>query len=477
MIAASPLLLFLLLPAQAAPPPDPKLAEIEEQMRRFAQVYAAVEAEAAEPVNPDAAFYSGALPAMLRRLDPHSMFLDPGQFDQLKQMEKSEQKGFGSVVSILPGRVIVLQTLPGTPSARAGLAPGDEILAVNNIALGNLDPEQLVGLLGEARQQKALVHVRRPGNVRILDFTLVPETLAAPSVDRAFYLSAGIGYIRVQSFDEKTGKDLQDAIEKLGGEGKLKGLVLDLRGNPGGVMAAALEAASLFLKPGQKILGVRGRRVREEDAEVAKDAKPYTFPLSVLVNAKSASASEIVAGALQDHKRAAIVGEQSYGKGLVQSVYPLSSNTAMLLTTAYYFTPSGRSIQRPLKDAQIDESLSKGRAGGITPDEVVHPDAYSRLRAYLEQSASFTAFATEYTAKQKIAEDFRVDLALLDQFQGFLFQRNVRPSIGEWLQDKEWIRSRLEQEIVTIALGVPKGDEVELRRDPAVKAAINRLHP
>jgi carboxyl-terminal processing protease len=296
-------------------------------------------------------------------------------------------------------------------------------------------------------------------------------------VDRAFYLSAGIGYIRVQSFDEKTGKDLQDAIEKLGGEAKLKGLVLDLRGNPGGVMAAALEAASLFLKPGQKILGVRGRRVREEDAEVAKDAKPYTFPLSVLVNAKSASASEIVAGALQDHKRATIVGEQSYGKGLVQSVYPLSSNTAMLLTTAYYFTPSGRSIQRPLKDAQIDESLSKGRAGGITPDEVVLPDAYSRLRAYLEQSASFTAFATEYTAKQKIADDFKVDLALLDQFQGFLFQRNVRPSIGEWLQDKEWIRSRLEQEIVTIALGVPKGDEVELRRDPVVKAAVNRLQP
>jgi carboxyl-terminal processing protease len=475
MIAAVSPLLFLLLPAQSAP--DPKLAEIEAQMRRFAQVYAAVEEEAADPVNPDAAFYGGALPAMLRRLDPHSMFLDPGQFEQLKQMEKSEQKGFGSVVSILPGRVIVLQTLPGTPSARAGLAPGDEILAVNNIAMGNLDPDQLVGLLGEARQQKALVHVRRPGNVRILDFTLVPETLAAPSVDRAFYLSAGIGYVRVQSFDEKTGKDLQDAIEKLGGEAKLKGLVLDLRGNPGGVMAAALEAASLFLKPGQKILGVRGRRVREEDAEVAKDAKPYTFPLSVLVNAKSASASEIVAGALQDHKRAAIIGEQSYGKGLVQSVFPLSSNTAMLLTTAYYFTPSGRSIQRPLKDAQIDESLSKGRAGGITPDEVVHPEAYSRLRAYLEQSASFTAFATEYAAKQKIADDFRVDLALLDQFQGFLFQRNVRPSIGEWLQDKEWIRSRLEQEIVTIALGVPKGDEVELRRDPAVKAAINRLQP
>jgi carboxyl-terminal processing protease len=465
--------LALLTLAQQTDSP-PQLADIEQQVRRFTQVYAAIEAEAAQPVNPDAAFYNGALPAMLRRLDPHSMFLDPSQFEQLQQMEKSEQKGFGSVVSILPGRVIVLQTVAGTPSAKAGLAPGDEILAVNNIALGQLDPDQLMQLLSQARQQKALVHVRRPGNVRILDFTLVPETLAAPSVDRAFFLQPGVALIRVSSFDEKTGKDVQKAIEKLG---DLKGLVLDLRGNPGGVMNAALETASLFLEPGQKILSVRGRRVRDEDATVDKNSKPYRFPVAVLVNEKSASASEIVAGALQDNKRAAIVGEQSYGKGLVQSVYPMSSNTAMLLTTAYYFTPSGRSIQRPLKDAQIDEKLSAGHAGGITPDEVVHPEAYSRLRAFLDGNAAFTAFATEYTSKKKLDANFHADAALLDEFQGYLIQRNVRPSIGEWLQDKEWIRSRLEQDILNIAVGVDKGDEVELRRDPVVKAAILRLLP
>ncbi len=478
MMPLASALLALVLAQQSSPksatPQDLKLDEVEAHMKRFIQVYAAIESEAAEPVNPDAAFYSGALPSMLRRLDPHSMFLDPGQFDQLKQMEKSEQKGFGSVVSILPGRVIILQTLPGTPSSKAGLAPGDEILAVNNIALGGLEPEQLIGLLSEARQQKALVHVRRPGNVRVLDFTLTPETLAAPSVDRAFFIADKIGYVRASSFDEKTGKDLQEAIEKLGGA-KLEGLILDLRGNPGGVLNAAIETASLFLKPGQKILSVRGRRVRDEDADVDKDAKPYTFPMAVLVNAKSASASEIVSGALQDHKRAVIIGEQSYGKGLVQSVYPMSSNTAMLLTTAYYFTPSGRSIQRPLEDAQIDPTLSGGRKGGITPDEIVRPETYTRLRAFLENSASFTTFATEFTAKHKIEEGFKADLALLDQFQGFLFQRNVRPGLGEWLQDKEWIRSRLEQEIMTIGSSVAKGDEVELRRDLAVKAALGKL--
>jgi carboxyl-terminal processing protease len=472
MSFATSLLIPLFLAQQQQP--DLKLEEVETQIRRFAQVYSALESESAEAVNPDTAFYNGALPAMLRRLDPHSVFLDPGQFEQLKQMEKSEQKGFGSVVSILPGRVIILQTLPGTPSSKAGLAPGDEILAVNNIALGGLEPEQLIGLLSEARQQKALVHVRRPGNVRILDFILTPETMAAPSVDRAFLIAAGIGYVRASSFDEKTGKDLLAAIESLGGA-KLKGLILDLRGNPGGVLGAAIETASLFLKPGQKILGVRGRRVREEDAEVAKGVVPYEFPMAVLINAKSASASEIVAGALQDHKRATVLGEQSYGKGLVQSVYPMSSNTAALLTTAYYFTPSGRSIQRPLKDAQIDEKLSRGHAGGITPDETVHPAPYTRLKAFLEESASFTTFATEYVAKTKIEDGFQVDLKLLDEFQGFLYQRNVRPGIGEWLTDKEWIRSRLEQDIITIALGVPKGDEVELKRDAVVKAALAKI--
>src|SRR5882724_465184 len=172
--------------AQVAPSPD----EVADNIRRFTQVYAAVEANSADAVNPDAAFYSGALPAMLRQLDPHSVFLDPGQFDQLRQMEKSERKGFGSVVSIIPGRVVVLQTLPGTPSAKAGLSPGDEILAVNNIALGQLDFEQMVQVLSQARQRQALLHVRRPGNIRVFEMTLTPEVMDAPSVDFAFIVPA-----------------------------------------------------------------------------------------------------------------------------------------------------------------------------------------------------------------------------------------------------------------------------------------------
>ena len=465
-------LLAALIVAQA-PPVD----EVATHIRRFTEVYAAVEANSADPVNPDAVFYSGALPAMLRYLDPHSVFLDPGQFDQLRQMEKSERKGFGSVVSIIPGRVIVLQTLPGTPSAKAGLSPGDEILAVNNIALGQLEFDQMVGLLGEARQRPALLHVRRPGNIRVFQMTLTPELMDSPSVDRAFLLQTDskkkIGYVRVASFDEKTGKEFAAALDQLGGA-TLEALVLDLRNNPGGVVTAAVEMASQFLEPGQRIITMKGRNKNYEEIDVPKTAKPYKFPIAILVNAKTASASEIVAGALQDHKRAIILGESTYGKGLVQNVFPIRNETAIVLTTAFYYTPSGRSIQRPLQDSQLGGAI-ENKKGGIDPDEIVLPDQPSRLRSVLEASVSYTQFATEYTAKHKVDETFDVTPDLLDDFKIFLSQRQIQPAISDWFKDKERIRKRLRQEIITIALGVAKGDEIDVQLDPFVQRAVQRL--
>ena len=249
-------LLLTLTPALAAD-------ELEIGLKRLVDAFAILEAEAADPVPSEKAFYEGAIPGMLRRLDPHSVFFDPQQFDQLKRLETSTQKGFGTVVSILPGRITVLQTTPGTPSARSGISPGDEILAVNNYAIDRLDLEQIVGLLGQSRQAPALLHVRRAGTPRVLEFTLVPEEMQSPSVERAFLLREAIGYVRVVSFDEKTGAEIKEAIEKLGGA-QLKGLVLDLSNNPGGLLPVAIETASLFLKPGQTLLSVRGRRIEQQ---------------------------------------------------------------------------------------------------------------------------------------------------------------------------------------------------------------------
>lgn len=475
--------LFLLM---AAPPENPG----EALLKRVTELFAIVEREAADPVTSDQALFQGAIPGMLRQLDPHSVFFDAQQFAQLKQMEQSLQKGFGTVVSIVPGRVIVLQVLPGTPSARSGLQPGDEIVGVGQYVLANLDMDQLVQLLGAARQQTVQLTIRRPGNSRLQPYTMTPEAMDAPSVDRAFLLEPGVGYVRVASFDGKTGSLVREAIEQLGGKA-LRGLVLDLRNNPGGVLEAGLETAALFLPAGTRILTVRGRgKDARQEIDVPKGFDSYAFPLAILVNEKSASAAEVVAGAIQDHDRGAVIGVPTFGKGLVQRVYPLGQETGLALTTAFYYTPSGRSIQKPLRSGALGSVTAapeaaptyrtdKGRpvqgGGGILPDQVVGPEELTRFRAVMEGTGVFARYATEIVRKQTIAADFQVGAPLMDDFKVFLSERRIAPSLAEWSAEREWVRSRLQQEVLNQSVGVAKGDEVEAQRDPQMRAARESL--
>jgi carboxyl-terminal processing protease len=482
-----------LAPLRAADPP----AQDEREMKRFIDTLKILQDNSATPFDVDQAFYQGAIPGMLRHLDPHSVFFDPDQYGQMKQMETSTSKGFGTVVSILPGRVLILQTMPNSPSIKAGLMPGDEILAVNNYRLDRLELDQIVELLNESKQKPARLVVHHPGNTRFTELTLTPEAMQASSVERSFLVKAGIGYIRVGSFEEKTGQQIRSAIERLGGR-DLKGLVLDLRNNPGGLMTAALETASFFLKPNQTILSVKGRNVPETVERVPKDSIPYTFPVAVLVNAKTASASEIVSGALQDHDRATIVGEPSFGKGLVQSVYPLAEGTGLALTTALYYIPSGRSIQKSFNvqrsNSQDDFALGATAAhpndrgdfktdsgrpvpggGGIVPDIAAFPIDMNRLRGALEGSGSFTTFAAEYIRDHKITPGWEVPPQVLDQFQAWLSERSIQPSLSEWSANRDFIESRLKTEVYNLALGVDKGDEVEAQIDPPIQKAIEAI--
>jgi len=451
---------------------DPAAA-IAPHLERFVKLYGVVEREAADKPVADQAVFQGALPGALRQLDPHSIFFDPDNFRQLQEMEKSVRRGFGTIVQILPGRVVILQTQPGSPSARAGLLPGDEILGVNSYALSQFEPEQIMQLLMQARQQPVRLDVRRQNSPRLLPFELTPASLEAPSVDRIFHIAPGVGFIRCSSFEVNTGKEVREAIERLGGA-KLKGLVLDLRNNPGGVLPAALEIASMFLKPGQRIISVRGRSKKTEDIDVPATATPYPFRLAVLVDKKSASASEIIAAAVQDHKRGVILGDATFGKGLVQSVYPLMTDTAIALTVAYYFTPSGRNLQRPLKFAQL-ETPGPDTPGGVKPDLAVPLPPMSRLRVALEASGAFTAFATDFTRRQTIAPGFAVSPKVMDEFQGWLIQRNIQPGVSDWTADARFIGQRLKQEIYNLGLGVAQGDEIEMANDPLVQRAVAEL--
>ena len=466
--------------------------ELELLLRQFVNVLSTVQSQSADQQPIDKTIYGGAIPSMLRQLDPHTQFFDPGQFDQLKQMESSEQKGFGSIVSILPGQVIFLQTFPGTPSSKAGIQPGDELVAIGNIAIRELEPEQIIQLLTQARQQKITAFVRREGAARILQFSLTPELVDSPSVDRAFSLQGGYGYVRVASWDLQTAKQFRDAVEKLGGS-SLHGLVLDLRNNPGGVVSAALEVAAMMLRPGQRILTAKGRTSAMQTADVPPTASPYKFKLAVIINGKTASASEILSGALQDHDRAAIVGETSYGKGLVQSVLPLSGGAGLAITTAFYYTPSGRSIQHPLQNSALSgtfhDSPSSNRpvyktdggrvvtgGGGIQPDVRVSDPLLTRLEAVLDGSGAITSFATQYLGKHSpLPDHFSVNSEVIDEFKVFLSERQIQPGVAEWSQERAWMSHRLGEELVTQAQGVAKGDEVHAQIDPQIQAALKTM--
>ncbi|MCU1325871.1 MAG: C-terminal processing peptidase-3, partial [Bryobacterales bacterium] len=248
-------------------------ADEASETKRFIETLRILQEYSADKIDPDQAFFQGAIPGLVKHLDPHSVFFDKDQFEQLKQMETSTRKGFGTIVSILPGRVLVLQTMPNTPSAKSGMMAGDEILAVNNYRLDRLELEQIVELLNASKQNPAKLVVLHPGNTRPTELTLTPEELQSSSVERAFLLRPRVGYIRVGSFEDKTAQQIRVAIEKLGGR-SLKGLVIDLRNNPGGVMTAAMETASSFLNPGQMVLSVKGRNVPEKIERVPADNRP-----------------------------------------------------------------------------------------------------------------------------------------------------------------------------------------------------------
>lgn len=475
------LLLLLFASLLRADPPE----ELERSLRQFVEVFNLVDQNLADPVDPEDAIYGGALPAMVRTLDPHSAFLDKEQFESLSEMQRSTEKGFGSVVSLLPGRVIVLQTLPGSPSERSGLTAGDEILAVNGYQLSQLTIEQLVGLLGQSRQNKVELMVMRPAFTRLIPMALVPAEMADPSVTHAFFLEDGIAHIRVGNFERLTARELKEAIEELGGD-DLEGLVLDLRRNPGGLVEAAVRAAAYFLEPGQRILWIGAREGPREELRVPPEAQPYKFPVAVLINSRTASAAELVAAALQDNGRATILGERSFGKGIIQSVFSLSQGTALALTTAQYLTPKNRAIQRALGDCGTyilapctdeanpeDGSGDDGRRGGVEPDEITYPRAFSEFETVIVATNSFFDFAKQLSDKHfEVSKDFEVTPEMLDDFQLFLSERRIRPGLSEWSSTLEFIKSRLKQEIFNLAFGVEKGDEIEIRRDPEIQAAL-----
>src|SRR5215470_11182894 len=304
--------------------------DVSETLQKFAEVYSVVEQNYADPVNPDKAIYNGAIPGMLRALDPHSNFFDPKAYALLHEEQAGKYYGVGMTVGERNNRVIVMAPFLGTPAYRAGLRPGDIIVAVDGKSTENMDTTQVADLLKGPKGTPVRVTIMREGEGKPLEFSLVRAEIPRYSVDIKELIKPGIGYMHVSTFNENTSREVQEALD---GFGEIKGLIMDLRGNPGGLLNDAVDVADKFLPRGAVIVSHRGRATPNREYKARDGNGGRDYPIVILVNRGTASAAEIVSGALQDHDRALIVGETTFGKGLVQTVYPLWGNTALALTT------------------------------------------------------------------------------------------------------------------------------------------------
>jgi carboxyl-terminal processing protease len=335
----------------------------------------------------------------------------------------------------------------------------------------------------------------RYGQTKPLVFDLVRDEIPHPSIDLKFEIKPGIGYIHLTQFQETTGQEMEDAIDSFNNP---KGLLLDLRENPGGLLSQAVDVCDHLLAKGQTIVSQRGRAYSDQNYTATHGNGGKTFPIVVLVDRGTASAAEIVSGALQDHDRALIVGETTFGKGLVQTVYNLSENSGLALTTYHYYTPSGRLIQRNYEGVSLydyynhagggpnaDSSnrevklTDAGRTvyggGGITPDEKIAPSQNNRFQDELLYKDVFFHFAPVYIATHPVDKNFQVDGAVMAEFKKYLTSQSVDFSDADIDGVSDWIKARIKKDIVTIQFGQLEGLRTMAEWDPMVQKALTYM--
>ena len=469
--------------------------DVRESLRSFTDVYDVVQQNYAEPVSPDKAIYNGAIPGMLRVLDPHSNFFDPKSYAALREEQRGKYYGVGMQVGPRNNKVIVIAPFAGAPAYRAGIRPGDVIIAVDGKPTDNMSTSDVAELLKGPKGTTVKITMLREGSDKPLDFTVVRDEIPRYSVDVHFMIRPGIGYVHISGFQETTEHELRQALDELG---DIHGLILDLRQNPGGLLSEGVGVADQFLKKGQVIVSHHGRASAEKVYKAAHGNGGKDYPLVVLVNRGTASAAEIVAGAIQDHDRGLIAGETTFGKGLVQTVYPLSENTGLALTTAKYYTPSGRLIQRDYSNISLydyyyndrengDASTTNhevkmtdsGRTvyggGGISPDVKIASPKTNKFQDTLLEKYAFFNFAKHYVINHKVSKQFEVDDAAMQEFRKYLDDQKIAFTEADLADNNDWIRTSIKAELFINEFGQQEGMRVHADGDPEVQKALDLL--
>jgi len=475
-------------------------AELTKRMKEYTDLLNAVTTWSADDVGSDKFVYA-SIDGMLRNLDPHTSFLEPKEYSDMQDRQKGTFYGLGILVTKRNDQVTVITPLEGTPAARLGIRAGDVIAEVEGVNTDDLSLDEVVKRLKGPKGTTVSIKIKRIGMKEPIPLTITRAAIPTNSISNVLMLGSGTGYVRIKDFTSTTVRELDDAIEKLESQG-MQRLVLDLRMNPGGLLDAAVGVSDHFLEKGQMIVFTKGRTAdsMQEYTAPGKHVK-FDKPIVVLVNRGSASASEIVAGAIQDHDRGLVVGETSWGKGLVQSVYTLQYGAGLALTTSKYYTPAGRNIQRDYSSVydyyMADEAengaevplsqrekftTATGRivygGGGITPDVIVKQPQLSRTTQLLEVRSAIFNYAVEYAAKHpELTKEIEVTPAILEEFvrhaaaAEIANEADIRDALTK-PEDRKYIQRALKAEIVAAKYGFDASYPYRLQGDAQVEKAL-----
>jgi len=486
-------------------------------LKTFTEALAVIQANYIRPVTSET-LIEASVRGMLRTLDPHSSFFATSDYSRLQEEQQGKYYGLGITIraeSPGSGRVVVVEPpAPGTPAYKVGMKAGDIISKIEGQSIEDWDVnEDVIPNLKGPKGTKVNITVERPGEPQPLEMVVERDEIPLYTIKYAFHVRPGIGYIRLDKFSETSSHELDEALKKLD-EASLKGLIFDLRDNPGGALSQAIEVSDRFLSKDQVIVSTKGRQGREPHEYRAPRGRRYMYPMIVLINQNSATASEIVAGALQDHDRALIVGETSFGKALVQTIYPLDGRRGLALTTGRYYTPADRLIQRDYSQGFYDyfyarakveaknrqqKQTDSGRTvyggGGITPDYEVALKS-DKLGRLIDRRNLFYDFATKLTTgelksdvkydysgkkmtdeeRARLKDELDVSDPTLVLFKQYLLEKKVAFSEQAFEESKDLIRNRLKQELFLLVFESDReGYRVALDADQQVQKAIELL--
>lgn len=488
---------------------DSRAGEWSPHIRKMAEILDISERNFVEKLDSEAAIYQ-SIHGMLRQLDPHSQFLDPRAYSALREEHRGHFYGLGITIQKIEDRLTVISPIEGTPAHRMGIRAGDVIVRIGQESTKEMTSDEAAKKLRGDKGTSVSIAIARQGIEELLEFTIVRDAIPLHSVPYFFLLPDAVtGYVGVRNFTETTEEELTQALTSLGKLGMTR-LILDLRGNTGGILDQAISMSDLFLQKGKLIVYTRGRvRGSSQEYRASNDGQYEALPLVILVNHGSASAAEIVAGAVQDHDRGLVIGETTWGKGLVQSIFRLSHNTALALTTAKYYTPTGRCIQRDYSQSFEDYYFSTeeeikqmprgephltpaGRTvyggGGITPDvEIAGPDStklfdtLAAKRAFFDYTTRFIAGLTPLGKTMKVKDPrsgqvnldrrFRVGDDMLADFKQFLVSEKIAFEEAQFAESRDQIRMAIQGELLSDLWGSEAAVRAGAEEDPGVVRA------